>query len=155
MQFIINKIEGDAYQVVEGNIYTRVVDLLNKLKTIFAPNKSIAQYRGELATACKLPNETILKYAGRIKNLRFATLDGQRRQGTGNLHRYNSEVENEVLEAFVNGLPSNVITRMEHRNINTLDEAIKWAVKISKNWKSRNSEKDRTCRASSQLYDRI
>lgn len=37
VQFIINKLEGNVYQVVEGNIYTRVTDLLNKLKTIFAP----------------------------------------------------------------------------------------------------------------------
>lgn len=33
-------------------------------------------YRGELANAYKLPNETILKYAGRIKDLKFAILDG-------------------------------------------------------------------------------
>ncbi|CAL1680871.1 unnamed protein product [Lasius platythorax] len=43
------------------------------------------------------------------------------------------ELNDEVLEAFINGLPSNIITRMEHRRINTLDEAIEWAVKISKN----------------------
>ncbi|XP_029659356.1 uncharacterized protein LOC115233195 [Formica exsecta] len=133
VQFIINKIEGDAYQVIEGNVYTRVVDLLDKLKNIFAPNKSVAQYRGQLANAYKLPNETILRYAGRIKDLKFAILDGHRRQGTNNPRGFNNEVEGEVLEAFINGLPSNVITRMEYRNITTLDQAIEWAVKISKN----------------------
>lgn len=133
VQFIINKIEGDAYQVIEGNVYTRVVDLLDKLKNIFAPNKSVAQYRGELANAYKSPNETVLKYAGRIKDLKLAILDGNRRQGINNPRLFNNEIEGEVLEAFVNGLPSNVITRMEHRNIGTLDEAIEWAVKITRN----------------------
>lgn len=133
VQFITNKIEGDAYQVIEGNVYTRVVDLLDKLKNIFAPNKSVAQYRGELANAYKSPNETVLKYAGRIKDLKLAILDGNRRQGINNPRLFNNEIEGEVLEAFVNGLPSNVITRMEHRNIGTLDDAIEWAVKITRN----------------------
>lgn len=133
VQFIVNKLEGDAYQVIEGNIYTRVVDLLDKLKAIFAPNKSIAQYRGELANTYKLPTETILKYAGRVKDLKSAILDGNRRQGKGSSRTFIEEVDEEVLEAFINGLPSNIITRMEYRQIRNLDEAIEWAVKISKN----------------------
>lgn len=133
VQFIINKLEGDAYQVVEGNMYTRVVDLLDKLKAIFAPNKSIAQYRGELANTYKLPAETILKYAGRVKDLKFAILDGNRRQGKSISRTFIEEIDGEVLEAFINGLPSNIITRMEHRQITDLDVAIEWAVKISNN----------------------
>ena len=133
VQFVINKLEGDAFQVVEGTVYTRIIDLLDKLKSIFAPHKSVAQYRGELANAYKLPNETILKYAGRIKDLKTAILDGRRRLGRGYVRGFQNEVEEEVLEAFINGLPSNIITRMEHRNIATLDEAIEWAVRISKN----------------------
>jgi len=132
VQFIINKLEGDAYQVIEGNAYTRVTDLLDKLKAIFAPNKSIAQYRGELANAYKLPSETLLKYAGRIKDLRFAIVDGNRRQGKNLNLTSLKEIDEEVLEAFINGLPSQIITRMEHRQINDLDTAIEWAVKISK-----------------------
>lgn len=133
VQFIINKLEGDAYQAIEGNTYTRVVDLLDKLKAIFAPNKSIAQYRGELANIYKLPVETILKYAGRIKDLKSAILDSGRRQGKNINRIFVSEIDEEVLEAFINGLPSNIITRMEHRKITDLDAAIEWAVKISKN----------------------
>lgn len=133
VQFIINKLEGDAYQVVEGIIYTRVEDLLDKLKAIFAPNKSIAQYRGELANAYKLPTETILKYAGKIKDFKSAILDGYRRQGKILTYSFKVEIDQEVLEAFINGLPSNLITRMEHRQITDLDEAIEWAVKLSKN----------------------
>lgn len=133
VQFIINKLEGDAYQVVEGNVYTRVTDLLDKLKAIFAPNKSISQYRGELANTYKLPNETILRYAGRIKDLKFAILDGTRRQGKDISRAFSEEIDKEVLEAFINGLPSNIITRMEHRQILHLDDAIEWASKISKN----------------------
>lgn len=145
VQLIVNKLEGDAYQAAEGNMYTRVVDLLDKLKAIFAPNKSIAQYRGELANAYKASNETILKYAGRIKDLKFAIIDGSRRQGKGTSRALMAEVDEEVLEAFINGLSSDIITRLEHRQIHSLDEVIEWSVKISK---SLEAEKLRECQNS-------
>lgn len=144
VQFIITKLEADAYQVIEGNIYTRVTDILDKLKAIFAPNKSVAQYHGELANTYKLPNETILHYAGKIKNLKSAILDGNRRQGKGTKRSFIDEIDEEVLEAFINGLPSNIITRMEHRSINNLDEAIECAVKISKNLKAEKSHEQQS-----------
>lgn len=68
-----------------------------------------------------------------MKNLKFAILDGNRRQGKEKSRDFIEEVDEKVLEAFINGLPSNIITHMKHRRITNLDEAIEWAVKISKN----------------------
>lgn len=103
-------------------MYTRVVDLLAKLKTIFAPNKSISQYRGELANTYKLPTETILKYAGRVKDLNSAVLDENRCQDKGLSRTFTEEINGVVLEAFINGLPSNIITRMEQiRNLEAIE----------------------------------
>jgi len=132
VQLIINKLEGDAYRVVEGNHFTFVTDLTDKLKTIFAPNKSVSQYRGELANIYKLPTETILKYAGRIKDLRTALIDTNRRQGRSIDNSFLEEIDTEVLEAFTNGLPSELIVRMEHRAIDNLDHAIELAVNLTR-----------------------
>ena len=131
VQLIINKLEGDAYQLTEGNEYYSVDDLIDKLKTIFAPYKTVSQYRGELANIFKLPTESILKYVGRIKDLRTAIIDTYRRTRGGD-SQFIEEIDNEVLEAFINGLPSNIITRIEYRQIGNLDEAIEWAIKISR-----------------------
>jgi len=81
VQLIINKLEGDAYRVVEESNFTFVTDLTDKLKIIFAPNKSVSQYRlcDELVNIYKLP-ETNLKYVGRIKDLRIALIDTSRHQ---------------------------------------------------------------------------
>ena len=132
VQLIINKLEGDAYQLTEGNEYYSVDDLIDKLKTIFAPHKTVSQYRGELANIYKLPTESILKYVGRIKDLRTAIIDTYRRTRGGVDSQFIEEIDNEVLEAFINGLPSNIITRIEYRQIGNLDEAIEWAIKISR-----------------------
>lgn len=98
---------------------------------MFAPFKSVAQYRGELANTYKLPNETILRYAGRVKDLKTAILDGHRRQGKSYVRGFYNEIKEEVLEAFINRLLSEIITRIEHGQPTSLDEAIEWAVKIS------------------------
>lgn len=132
VQLIINKLEGDAYQVVEGTQYNTVTELLDKLKTIFAPCKTVSQYRGELANIYKLPNETVLKYAGRVKDLKTAIIDCYRRERGGVNKTFADEIDSEVLEAFTNGLPSELITRIEHRAIGSLDQAIEWAIKLSR-----------------------
>lgn len=132
VQLIISKLEGDAYQLTEGNEYYSVDDLIDKLKTIFAPHKTVSQYRGELANIFKLPTESILKYAGRIKDLRTAIIDTYRRTRGGVDRQFFEEIESEVLEAFINGLPSNIITRIEYRQIGNFDDAIEWAIRISK-----------------------
>lgn len=132
VQLIINKLEGDAYRVVESGHYTFVTELTDKLKTIFAPKKSVSQYRGELANIYKLPTETILKYAGRIKDLRTALIDTSRRQGRGIDRPFLEEIDAECLEAFVNGLPSDLIVRMEHRSIDNLDHAMELAVNLTR-----------------------
>lgn len=133
VQMIINKLQGDAYQVIENGQYYTITALLDKLKTIFAPNKTVAQYRGELANIYKLPGESILRYATKIKDLRTAIIDCHRRQRQLTDNEFIKEINEEVLQAFISGLPSDLIVRIEHRPISDLDEAIEWAVKLSKN----------------------
>lgn len=132
VQMLINKLEGDAYQIVEGAYFHTVTALLDKLKSIFAPCRSVAHYRGELANTYKFYNESVLKYAGRIKNLKTAILDSQRREkGLAN-REFTEDLDREVLDAFISGLPSELITRIEHRTITNLDEAIELAIRLSR-----------------------
>lgn len=131
VQLIINKLEGDAYQVAESGQYHTITELLDKLKTIFAPSKTVAQYRGELANIYKYPNETILKYAARVKDLYTAITDCHRRQRQSLDTDFILEINEETRLAFISGLPSELIVRMEYRTINNLDEAIEWAVKLA------------------------
>lgn len=51
VQLIINKLQGHAYQAVEGSDIRFVSELTRRLKHVFGPNKSLDQYRGELGNA--------------------------------------------------------------------------------------------------------
>jgi len=89
-------------RVVQESHFTFITDLTDKLKTIFALNKSVSQYRlrGELANIYKLPMETNLKYAGRIKDLRPAFIDTSRRQGRIINKSFFEEIDAKVLKAY-------------------------------------------------------
>lgn len=77
VQLIINKLHGHAYAAVERYEYPRIFYLTKRLKQIFGPNKSTDQYRGELANIYMKPNEHILDYAGRVKELENCIIDGE------------------------------------------------------------------------------
>lgn len=132
VQLIINKLQGHAYQAVEGSEIHSVADLAHRLKSVFGPNKSLDQYRGELGNAYMKPNENIFDYIGRIKDLRTAIMDGELTL-RGHFDEWSIDnIEKSVLDSFVNGLPSDILIRVKLEGYNNLDEAIIKAIQVSK-----------------------
>jgi len=77
VQLIINKLQGHAYSAIEGVEYHTVLELTKRLKLIFGSNKSVDQYRGELANIFMKHNENIFDCIGRVQELRIAIIDGE------------------------------------------------------------------------------
>jgi len=77
VQLIINKLQGHASTIIEGTEYDSLSDLLKRLKLIFGLNKSVDQYRGELANIYMRPNENIFDYISRVQELKNAIIDGE------------------------------------------------------------------------------
>lgn len=74
VQLIMGRLQGHAYTILQDANYLTVEPLLRKLKRIFGPNKTLNQYRGELGNAYMRPNESVLDYIGRIKELQTAII---------------------------------------------------------------------------------
>jgi len=70
VQLIINKLQGHAYSAIEGVECHSVFELTKRLKLIFGPNKSVDQYRGELANIYMKQNENIFDYISRVQEIR-------------------------------------------------------------------------------------
>lgn len=132
VQLIINKLQGHAYQAVEGSEMFTVSDLTHRLKIIFGPNKSVDQYRGELGNAYMRPRESIYDYIGRIKDLRTAIVDGEISARSYYDDQLFDNIERSVIDSFVNGLPSDLLVRVKLEGYNSLDEAIIKAIQVSK-----------------------
>lgn len=131
IQLIISKLVGHAYTAIEGSQFNSVKDLTLKLKLIFGPNKSLNQYRGELANAYMKPNETIFDFIARIKELKEALIDGH-----SEIHRLDDwtldNINADVLASFINGLPLELLIRVKIEGFQNLDDAFLKAIQMSK-----------------------
>lgn len=138
VQLIINKLQGHAYAAIEGTEYETIIELTKRLKSIFGPNKSTDQYRGELANIYMKPNENIFDYIGRVKELRTAIIDGET-SPSGYIDKIvKHQIEMSVKDNFVNGLPSDLLIRVKLERYSSLDDAIISAIQLSKTLEAEN-----------------
>lgn len=146
VQLIINKLQGHAYTAVEGTDYSKISELTKRLRQIFGPNKTVDQYRGELANIYMKPNEDILDYIERVKELRTAILDGETYNGY--LDEYvRQSIERSAFDSFINGLPADLLVRVKLEMISTgssLDSAITCAIQLSKTLEAESLRKRAT-----------
>lgn len=104
-KLLVNKLYGRAYYAVEDEHCESVSQLIDLLTAAFGSCKTIDQYRGELSTIYLRPHEHVLDYISRVKDLRSAILDAERRE-TGTLgERNQEEIDDLTTKSFCDGLP--------------------------------------------------
>lgn len=141
VQLIINKLQGHAYAAIEGTEYTTVFELTRRLKRIFGSNKTVDQYRGELANIYMKPNENIFDYIERVKELRAAIIDGETNT-TGYIDEITKDnIEHTVTTSFINGLPSDLLIRVKLERSHTFEDAFITAIQLSKTLEAENARK--------------
>jgi len=142
IQLIINKLQGHAYTAIEGMTFHTVSHMISHLKKIFGPNKSLNQYRGELGNLYMTPNEDIFNYVERAKNLRSAIIDGEIDMYGSLMPQDEDRVDHDVLESFINGLPSDLLVRVKlEGRTDTLDNAITSTIQLTKTLEAENKRK--------------
>jgi len=142
IQLVINKLQGHAYTAVEGMTFHTLPHMISHLKKIFGPNKSLNQYRGELGNLYMMPNEDIFNYVERAKNLHAAITDGEVDMYGSLLPQDEDRIDHDVLESFVNGLPSELLVRVKlEGRTDTLDNAITSTIQLTKTLEAENKRK--------------
>lgn len=132
VQLIIGKLQGHAYTAVDGSEFFTVNTLMRRLKDVFGPNKSLDQYRGELANTYMKYNESIFDYIERIKDLRTAIIDAEIAFQGYMSEIIAEQVDRTVLTSFINGLPSDLLIRVKLEGYETLDDAFMKTIQIKK-----------------------
>lgn len=115
-KLLINKLRGRAYYAVEDEPCETITQLIDLLTTAFGSSKTVDQYRGELSTVYKKPTEHMLDYISRIKELRSAILDTERREKGTVSNSLLKEIDKLTAKSFRDGLP------LEYRLQMPLDE---------------------------------
>lgn len=105
------------------------MDLLNGA---FSPPKTIDQYRGELSSVFLKPQEHVLDYISRVKDLRTTILDADRRfKGQVDLH-FLAEIDELTSRLFCDGLPLEYRLQMKTDKYRPYIEAFAVAKAITK-----------------------
>lgn len=102
---LINKLRGRAYEAIDGEICNNVTQLIDLLETSFGSPKSIDEYRGELSAVYLRRGEHVLDYVSRVKELRTAIIDAERRLHGSLPGDVILEIDQLTTRAFCGGLP--------------------------------------------------
>lgn len=103
-KLLINKLGNRAYYAVEDEPCETVTELIDLLTGAFGSPKTLDQYRGELSTIYMQPTEHILDYISRVKDLRTAILDAERREKRYLDSHFIAEIDGLTARSFCEGL---------------------------------------------------
>lgn len=104
-KLIINRLRGRAYYAVEDEPCDTVTQLIDLLNGAFGSPKTIDQYRGELSTCYLRSGEHMLDYVSKVKDLRTAILDAERRDRGDPCLATSREIDELTARSFCDGLP--------------------------------------------------
>lgn len=130
-KLLLNKLRGRAYYAIEEESCETVTDLIDALYRSFGGRKTVDQYRGELSNVHLRPDEHILDFISRVKELRAQVLDMERRTRGHIDPRIESEIDSLVLRSFREGLPFEYRVSMTAENCRTPAEAFQIAKEIA------------------------
>jgi hypothetical protein len=128
---LINKLRGRALAAVEDEPCDNVTELINLLNNAFGTQKTIDQYKGELSIIYLKPDEHILDYISRVKDLRPSIMDAGRREYKNN-EKYENEIDNLTARSFCEGLPLEYRLQLQSEHYMKPFEAFAAAKFISK-----------------------
>ena len=99
------KLSGEARKCIFGSTYATIEELIEKLRIIYAPAKSMYQLQGELGNIFMWETESVLSYAARIKEIADKIEDAHRLNNNGQVdNNFKQNLERDVIQCFIRGL---------------------------------------------------
>ncbi|KAI4476909.1 hypothetical protein M0802_014802 [Mischocyttarus mexicanus] len=98
IQTFKSRLMGSAYRLLIGVEFHAIEEFLEAIKKTFSPRKTANQYIGEIGNLRQNPNETVMQYACRIRELETALIDSIKTEFLENSAQIINKVEIGVLE---------------------------------------------------------
>lgn len=132
VRLIRMKLQGHAYIVVEDEPISTIEKLKDILKTAFMPSRTVNYYRGALANLHKRPDEHVLDYISRAKDLKQAILEEESKIHGDYLNEIErTRIDQDALECFTSGLPPEYRLPLKMEGCRTLTEAFNVLININ------------------------
>lgn len=131
-KILINKLRGRAYYAVEDEPCDTIIQLIDLLNGAFGSAKTIDQYRGELSACYLKPGEHILDFISRVKELRTAIMDAERRTRGILSPELARDIDELSARSFCDGLPLQYRLQMRAEHYTRPMEAFSAAKTLAK-----------------------
>ena len=93
------KLSGEARKCIFGSTYATIEELIEKLKRVYAPAKSVYQLQRELGNTFMCERENVLSYAARIKEIADRIEDAHRLNNDGQVdNAFKQNLERDVIQ---------------------------------------------------------
>ncbi|KAI4472722.1 hypothetical protein M0802_016546, partial [Mischocyttarus mexicanus] len=125
------RLTGSAYRLFIEVKFQSVEEFLCSVKRTFAAKKTLVYYYGDLNQLRQKPNESIVRYACRTRDLESALLDASRNEYGGTWSE--EGIKSEVLKKFINGTNHFIRAELKQAGNRDLTEAIENAIIIEQN----------------------
>lgn len=102
---LINRLRGRAQVAVEDEPCNTITQLIDLLTSAFGSQKTTNQYQGELSIIHIRKGEHILDYISRVKDLRSAIIDSERRECGQLTDTQLNNIDSLTARSFCEGLP--------------------------------------------------
>ena len=107
----------EARKCIFGSTYATIEELIEKLKRIYAPEKSVYQLQGELCNIFMWKRENVLSYAARIKEIADRIEDAHRLNNNDQVDNdFKQNLERDVIQHFISGLHPELENRVEEKD---------------------------------------
>ncbi|XP_076397914.1 uncharacterized protein LOC143266186 [Megachile rotundata] len=124
VQLIKNKLFGQASRVISSGDYNTIDELINVLKSRFAPLYTSYQLYGDLSKIAQMPNEAVVDYSSRVSSLLLQIKNCNEIEQPQLAPQYNKTAETNAVRAFLTGLRSEIYGRLRSHEYIFLDDAI-------------------------------
>jgi len=118
-----------------GLICSRLSFFVFTIKARIGSFKTLEQYRGDLSAVFMTPNEDIIGYISRVKDLRDSVIDASRREKERLESTYLTDIDDLTARSFISSLPFEYKLKMENLAKPHYREVFVTAKKLSRNFK--------------------
>lgn len=125
------KIKGEPRRTIHLNTFANIEELVDFLKSIYAPSRNIYQLQGELGAIYQKQDESVIAYSNRLRDVGFQILDAYEFGRSNEADEaFKKNTEDSLPACFINGLRPEIEQRMGRHH--EIDDAVKEAVKIER-----------------------
>ncbi|KAI4472254.1 hypothetical protein M0802_017009, partial [Mischocyttarus mexicanus] len=132
IQTFKSRLMGSAYRLLIGVEFHPIEEFLDAVKKTFSPRKTANQYIGEIGNLRQNPNETVMQYACRTRELETALIDSIKTEFPENSAQIINKVETDLLKGFTDGITTSIRTELRLNGNKTLTDAIADAIALEK-----------------------